>query len=187
MSLHSLPGVCCSHTQFGNIWRLNQTIRSSAWEGSGSVVECLTPDWGAVSWSLTGDTALCPWARLINTSLVLVQPRKTCPYITERLLMGRKESNQTKQKEDCQPHKVDRCTSMLYGKCSKISNTLLFFLLNRIVVISAGINQIIVRSTNKQVRPWSDFRSSLILVCTVSMSSWQATSVQTYQNKIYLG
>ena len=33
----------------------------------------------------------------INPSLVLIQPRKTCPYITERLLMGRKESNQTKQ------------------------------------------------------------------------------------------
>ena len=31
----------------------------------------------------------------INPSLVLVQPRKTCPYITERSLMGRKESNQT--------------------------------------------------------------------------------------------
>ena len=27
----------------------------------------------------------------INPSLVLVQPRKTHPYITERLLMGRKE------------------------------------------------------------------------------------------------
>ena len=33
----------------------------------------------------------------INPSLVLVQPRKTRPYITKRLLMGRKESNQTKQ------------------------------------------------------------------------------------------
>ena len=31
----------------------------------------------------------------INPSLVLVQPRKTRPYITERLLMGRKASNQT--------------------------------------------------------------------------------------------
>ena len=31
----------------------------------------------------------------INPSLVLVQPRKTHPYITERLLVGRKESNQT--------------------------------------------------------------------------------------------
>ena len=31
----------------------------------------------------------------INPSLVLVQPRKTLPFITERLLIGRKESNQT--------------------------------------------------------------------------------------------
>ena len=31
----------------------------------------------------------------INSSLVLVQLRKTRPFITERLLMGRKESNQT--------------------------------------------------------------------------------------------
>ena len=31
----------------------------------------------------------------INTSLELFQPKKTRPYITERLLMGRKESNQT--------------------------------------------------------------------------------------------
>ena len=31
----------------------------------------------------------------INPSLVLVQPRKTRPFINERLLMGRKESNQT--------------------------------------------------------------------------------------------
>ena len=30
-----------------------------------------------------------------NPGLVLVQPRKTRPYITQRLLMGRKESNQT--------------------------------------------------------------------------------------------
>ena len=34
----------------------------------------------------------------INPSLVLVQPRKTSPFITERLLMGRKESNQTNKK-----------------------------------------------------------------------------------------
>ena len=32
----------------------------------------------------------------INPGLVLVQPKKTRPFITERLLMGRKESNQTK-------------------------------------------------------------------------------------------
>ena len=34
-----------------------------------------------------------------NPSLELVQPRKTHPYITERLLMGRNKSNQTKQKK----------------------------------------------------------------------------------------
>ena len=32
----------------------------------------------------------------INPNLELVQPRKTRPFITERLLMGRKESKQTK-------------------------------------------------------------------------------------------
>ena len=35
----------------------------------------------------------------INPSLVLVQLRKTSPFITERLLMGRKESNQTNKHE----------------------------------------------------------------------------------------
>ena len=34
-------------------------------------------------------------SRNINPSLVLVQPRKTHPFITERLLMVCKESNQT--------------------------------------------------------------------------------------------
>ena len=61
------------------------------WEGSGSVVECWTRDRGAAGLSLTGITALCPWAKHINPSLVLVQPRKTCPFITEILLIGRKE------------------------------------------------------------------------------------------------
>ena len=31
----------------------------------------------------------------INPSLLLFQPMKTCPLVTERLLMGCKESNQT--------------------------------------------------------------------------------------------
>ena len=35
----------------------------------------------------------------INPSLLLVQPRKTRPFITERLLMGRKESNQTNKQK----------------------------------------------------------------------------------------
>ena len=44
--------------------------------------------------------ALCPRARHINPSLALVQPRKTRPYITERVLVGRKESNQTNKQND---------------------------------------------------------------------------------------
>ena len=61
-------------------------------ERSGSVVECLTRDLGAAGSSLTGLTVLCPQSKNINPSLVLVQPRKTRPFITERLLMGHKES-----------------------------------------------------------------------------------------------
>ena len=59
-------------------------------------VECLTRDRGAAGLSLAGVTVLCPWARHINPSLVRVLFR-TRPYITERLLMGCKESNQTKK------------------------------------------------------------------------------------------
>ena len=43
-----------------------------------------------------------PLSKNIYPSLVLVQPRKTCPFITERLLKGRKESNQTKQTNSSQ-------------------------------------------------------------------------------------
>ena len=46
-----------------------------------------------VQW-LSGKVLDSPRSR--NPSLVLVQPRKTRPYITERLLMGRKELNQNK-------------------------------------------------------------------------------------------
>ena len=60
------------------------------WERSGSVVECLTRDRRPAGSSLTGITVLR------SLSLELVQPRKTCPCLTERLLMGRKESKQTK-------------------------------------------------------------------------------------------
>ena len=50
-----------------------------------------------------------PWARHIYPSLVLVQPRKTRPYLTERLLMRRKESNQTNKPrhfEARHPHNI---------------------------------------------------------------------------------
>ena len=66
-------------------------VQTTIWERSGSVVECLTQDWGAAGWS-----RVVSLSKNINPSLVLVKPRKTHPFITERLLMGRKESNQTK-------------------------------------------------------------------------------------------
>ena len=45
----------------------------------------------------------------INFSLVLVQPRKTRPFITERLLMGHKESNETNKNVRVLPvfHRAD--------------------------------------------------------------------------------
>ena len=57
-------------------------------EHSGSVVECLTRDRGFAGSSLIGVTALCSSARHIKPCLVLVQPRKTRPDITEKMLTG---------------------------------------------------------------------------------------------------
>ena len=59
-------------------------------ERSGSLEECLTQDRGGASSSLTRVTALCPWH--ISPCLVLVQPGKTWPDITENCWLGRKES-----------------------------------------------------------------------------------------------
>ena len=54
----------------------------------------------------------------INPSLVLVQPRKTRPFITERLLMGRKKSNQTNKKwiEDSHKERISY-TGLKMAKC----------------------------------------------------------------------
>ena len=46
----------------------------------------------------------------INHSLVLVQPRKTCPFITERLLMGCNESNQTNKNKAVTPVRLESTT-----------------------------------------------------------------------------
>ena len=54
-----------------------------------------------------------PWAKHIYPSLVLVQPRKTRPCLTERLLMGRKESNQTNKQKTPEFHKF----SITRGLC----------------------------------------------------------------------
>ena len=64
-------------------------------ERSGSVVECLTRDRGAHGFEPHRRHCVVSLSKNIKPSLVLVQPRKTRTFITERLLMGRKESNQT--------------------------------------------------------------------------------------------
>ena len=64
-------------------------------EHSGSVEECLTRDRGAAGSNRRH--CIVSLSKIINPSLVLVQPRKTHPFIFERLLMGRREPNQTKQ------------------------------------------------------------------------------------------
>ena len=61
-------------------------------ERSGSVVECLTRDRGFEPHRRHCVVSL---SKNINPCFVLVQPRKTRPFITEILLMGRKESTQT--------------------------------------------------------------------------------------------
>ena len=48
--------------------------------------------------SLTGGTALCPWERHFILCLVLVQPRKTRPDITERLLTGGRKNTSAKER-----------------------------------------------------------------------------------------
>ena len=63
------------------------------------MVKCLTLDRGTEGLRVRASPAsLCCVLEqdTLNPSLVLVQPRRTRPFITERLLMGRKESNQTK-------------------------------------------------------------------------------------------
>ena len=61
-------------------------------------LECLIRDQGVADSSLTGVTALSSWARHTKPSLALVQQRKTRPYISKKLLMGRKKSNKTNEK-----------------------------------------------------------------------------------------
>ena len=50
----------------------------------GSVVECLNRDQGVAGSSLTGASALCPWASHFILCLVLVKPWTTRPAMTEK-------------------------------------------------------------------------------------------------------
>ena len=72
-------------------------------------VECLTRDRG---FEPHQRHCLVSLSKNINPSLVLVQPRKTRPFITEILLMGCKESNQTKNK---QKYGFKSCTHVYFS------------------------------------------------------------------------
>ena len=65
------------------------------WERSGSVVECLTRDRRAAGSSLTGVTALWSLSKTHLSQLSTGSTQEDPSRITERLLSGRKESNQT--------------------------------------------------------------------------------------------
>ena len=69
----------------------------------------------------------------INPSLVLVQPRKTRPFITERLLMGRKESNQTKTNVHSCALFTQEIAYILAPCIYKSNHMLLFCILLRVV------------------------------------------------------
>ena len=48
-------------------------------------------DWGSKHLTAVGVTVLCPWAKNFIRCLILVQPRKTRPDMTEKFWLGRKE------------------------------------------------------------------------------------------------
>ena len=59
-------------------------------------------------------------SKKINPSLVLVQPRKTYPFLTERLLIGRKESLRQTNKATVVPTKSDSDVTFCLQLLSKI-------------------------------------------------------------------
>ena len=73
---------------------------------------------------LAGVTALWSLSKTkhIYPSLVLVQPRKTRPYITERLLMRPKESNQTNKQRCKQEYSIIILQADLLKAVSQINS-----------------------------------------------------------------
>ena len=58
------------------------TLNNCAYDFRGSIYK-LARDRGAAGSSVSGVTALCPWARHVNPSLVLVQPKNTRPLLKD--------------------------------------------------------------------------------------------------------
>ena len=102
------------------------------------MAECLTRERPRV-WASQASLRCCPWARHIYPSLVLVQPRKTHPCLTERLLMGRKESNQTNKQNMLLMHSFFFVVFFLYVYA--------FWVRYKIDVISSNVHKCVVRMT----------------------------------------
>ena len=75
---------------------INTKYYQGCGRASGSVVFYLSRDQEVAVYSLIGVTALCPRARHISLSLILVQPKKTPLDITEKLLTGTKSIESSK-------------------------------------------------------------------------------------------
>ena len=90
----------------------------------------------------------------INPSLVLVQPRKTSQFITERLLMGHKESNQTNK------------VSTKKGFSILVLRLMIASMQSQQFCLFCQLMKCVRRISDKQCRPRSDCsnRSSLIWV-----------------------
>ena len=66
---------------------------------------------GGGGWASPASLRFGPWARHIYPSLVLVQPRKTRPCLTERFLMWHKESNQTNLASEQKSGSISSCAN----------------------------------------------------------------------------
>ena len=87
LKTHARPSSETRGLNFSKQESLNQ-------ERSGSAVDCLTRDRGPQV-QVSQASLCCVLEQEHNSYLSTGSTRKTCPYITEILLMGCKESNQT--------------------------------------------------------------------------------------------
>ena len=91
------------------------TDRFKARERCGSVVECSIETERPRVWAISSSLRCGPWARHIYPCLVLVQPRKTSPCLTERLLMWSK--NQIKQNKCFKAMLLFKIIFVIYVLC----------------------------------------------------------------------
>ena len=84
LALLNSPQVKLWQSHWSMKYRLT-SLKTKAWGRSGRALDSKSK---GCRLSLTGGTALCPWARHINPCFVLVQSRKVRPDITEKWLTG---------------------------------------------------------------------------------------------------